>query len=72
MYPGKGTNFFGYDDTRAWKWRDEGDSPMLRHFRVKTFEEYEELFAGASDEIAIGEASPQYLNHSLRIYEPNC
>jgi hypothetical protein len=34
---------------------------LLRHFQVTTFETYEALFAGASTEIAIGEASPQYL-----------
>jgi len=60
MCPVKETNFFGYEDARAWKWTDEGDPPLLRHFRVKTFEAYEAMFAGASDEIAIGEASPLY------------
>ena len=60
MCPVKGTNFFGYEDVRAWKWTDQGDPPLLRHFQATTFEEYEALFAGASDEIAIGEASPQY------------
>ena len=61
MCPEKGTNFFGYEDARAWKWTDEGDPPSLRHFRAKTFEAYEAFFAGASDEIAIGEVSNQYL-----------
>ncbi len=56
----KGTNFFGYEDARAWKWADEGAAPALRHFQAKSFEEYEALFAGVSDEIAIGEVSPQY------------
>ena len=56
----KGSNFFGYEDARVWKWTDEGEPPLLRHFQVKTFEAYEALFAGASDEIAIGEVSPQY------------
>jgi len=60
MCPIKGTNFFGYEDARDWKWTDEGNPPALRHFQAKTFEEYEALFTGASDEIAIGEASPQY------------
>ncbi len=60
MCPVKGTNFFGYEDARAWTWTDEGDPPLLRHFKAKTFEEYEALFAGASNEIAIGEASGQY------------
>jgi hypothetical protein len=61
MCPIKGTNFFGYEDARAWTWTDEGDPPLLRHFQVTTFEAYQALFAGAADEIAIGEASPQYL-----------
>jgi hypothetical protein len=60
MYPDKGTNFFGYQDALNWKWTDEGNPPLLRHFQAKTFEEYEAAFAGATDEIAIGESSPQY------------
>ncbi len=60
MCPEKGTNFFGYEDARAWKWTDEGEPPLLQHFQVKTFEAYEAMFAGATDEIAIGEVSPQY------------
>ena len=60
MCPIKGSNFFGYEDARDWRWTDEGDPPLLRNFQVTTFEAYEALFAGASDEIAIGEASPQY------------
>ncbi|HET7008631.1 MAG TPA: sulfotransferase [Candidatus Binatia bacterium] len=60
MCPEKGTNFFGYEDARAWNWADEGDPPLLQHFQVKTFEAYEAMFAGATNEIAIGEVSPQY------------
>jgi sulfotransferase family protein len=60
MYAEKGTNFFGYEDARDWKWADEGEPPLLRHFRVETFEEYEAAFAGASGQKAIGEVSPQY------------
>jgi hypothetical protein len=60
MCPIKGSNFFGYEDARDWRWTEEGDPPLLRHFQVKTFEAYKALFAGVSDEIAIGEASPQY------------
>ena len=62
MCPVKGTNFFGYQDALDWRWPDEGDPPRLRHFPATTFAEYEALFAGARDEIAIGEASPQYLH----------
>ena len=53
-------NLFDYEDAWAWKWTDEGEPPLLRHFQVQAFEAYESLFAGVSDEIAIGEASPQY------------
>ncbi|MCC9078670.1 sulfotransferase [Litorilinea aerophila] len=60
MCPMKGTNFFGYEDARNWHWTDEGDPPLLRNFPVRTFEAYEAAFAGVTDEIAIGEASPQY------------
>ncbi len=62
MCPVKGTNFFGYEDALDWKWPDEGDPPRLRHFQATTLSEYEALFAGARDEIAIGEASPQYFH----------
>jgi hypothetical protein len=55
MYPEKGTNYFGYEDARDWKWEDEGEPPLLRHFRVQTFEDYEAAFAGASGEHAVGE-----------------
>jgi hypothetical protein len=57
----KGSNFFGYEDARNWRWTDEGKPPALRHFQARTFAEYEALFAGVTNEIAIGEASPQYL-----------
>jgi hypothetical protein len=60
MYPGKGTNYFGYEDARAWKWEDEGEPPLLRNFHVRTFDDFEAAFAGATDEPAIGEVSPQY------------
>jgi hypothetical protein len=60
MCPEKGTNFFGYEDARDWKWHDEGEPPLLRHFHVRTFADYEAAFAGATDELAVGEVSPQY------------
>jgi hypothetical protein len=56
----KGTNFFGYEDARAWKWTDEGAPPSLQHFQARTFQDYEAAFAGVTNEIAIGEVSPQY------------
>jgi hypothetical protein len=60
MYADKATNFFGYEDARDWRWHDEGEPPLLRHFHVRTFAEYEAAFADATDELAIGEVSPQY------------
>jgi len=60
MDPEKGTNYFGYEDARDWQWWDEGEPPRLRHFRAKTFEEYEAAFAGATDGLTVGEVSPQY------------
>lgn len=60
MCPIKGSNYFGYEDACDWKWTDEGDPPLLRNFPVKSLEEYEVLFAGVTNEIAIGEVSPQY------------
>lgn len=72
MCPIKGTNFFGYEDARAWQWKDEGEPPLLQHFQVKTFAAYEAMFAGATDAIAIGEASPQYFRcptAARRIYD---
>ncbi len=68
----KAPNFFGYEDARAWSFNDEGKAPLLQNFPVRTFDEYEALFAGVKDEIAIGEASPQYFrcpNAARRIHE---
>lgn len=72
MYADKGTNFFGYEDARDWKWHDEGEPPLLRHFHVRSFAEYEAAFAGVTDEIAVGEVSPQYFRSptaARRIHE---
>lgn len=60
MCPMKGTNYFGYEDARDWRWTDEGKPPRLQHFHVRSFEAFEAWFSGATDEIAIGEVSPQY------------
>jgi Sulfotransferase family len=60
MCPDKGPNFFGYEDARNWQWHEEGEPPLLRHFKVSTLEEYEALFADVTDERAVGEVSPQY------------
>jgi Sulfotransferase family len=55
----KETNFFAYG-------LDAGGKPIcggpdVRRFGVRTLPEYERLFAGAGDALAIGEASPLYL-----------
>ena len=68
----KATNYFGYEDARDWKWTDEGDPPLLQNFPVRTFEDYKAAFAGATDEIAVGEVSPQYFrcpNAARRIHD---
>lgn len=72
MYADKGTNFFGYEDARAWKWHDEGEPPLLRHFHVRSFAEYEAAFADVTNELAVGEVSPQYFRSptaARRIHE---
>lgn len=62
MSPEKGSNYWGYEDARNWKWseEEEGKAPLLRHFMARTFEEYQALYDGVTNEIAIGESSPQY------------
>jgi hypothetical protein len=59
MSPVKETNFF------AWNLDDQGrlryGDPDVHRFPVKTMEEYEGLFADAGAALAIGEASPLYL-----------
>lgn len=35
----------------------------IKKFSVTTFEEYQQLFAGVTEEIAVGEASPIYFEH---------
>ncbi|HEU4356295.1 MAG TPA: sulfotransferase [Actinomycetota bacterium] len=59
MSPMKETNFFAYglDERGGLLYGD----PDHHHFRVRTWVEYEALFAGARDELAVGEISPIYL-----------
>ncbi|HAG84046.1 MAG TPA: sulfotransferase [Cyanobacteria bacterium UBA12227] len=54
MSPVKETNFLEKD----WSRIEGGKKP-----RIDTFEKYCQLFEGVQDEIAIGEASPNYLFH---------
>ena len=68
----KATNYFGYEDARDWKWKEEGDAPLLQNFPVRTLSEYETIFSKATDKIAVGEVSPQYFrcpNAAQRIHE---
>jgi hypothetical protein len=59
MSPVKETNYFAYGlDARGELLY--GD-PDVHRFPVKSLSEYEQLFAGAGDAAAIGEASPIYL-----------
>lgn len=59
MSPMKETNFFafGLDERGELLYGD----PDHHHFRIRSWAEYEALFAGAGDELAIGEISPIYL-----------
>lgn len=54
MSPVKETNFFAYEG-------DEGDQQDQRRFPIRSFGQYEQLFADAGDAVAIGEASPLYI-----------
>ncbi|MEL6488382.1 MAG: sulfotransferase [Cyanobacteria bacterium J06634_6] len=58
--PRKETNFFGHVFDEP-----DPDAKLTRggRKRILTIEDYEALFDGATDEIAIGEASPDYLFH---------
>lgn len=59
MSPVKETNYF------AFGLGPEGrllyGNPEIHHFPVRSLGEYEQLFAGAGDAVAVGEASPLYL-----------
>lgn len=59
MSPMKETNFFafGLDAQGNHLYGD----PDLHRFPVRSLSEYEELFSGAGDAVAVGEASPIYL-----------
>lgn len=55
----KETNYFAYGRDAQGKLL-YGD-PDIHHFPVTSLSEYERLFAGAGDAVAVGEASPLYL-----------
>ena len=59
MSPLKETNFFAYgvDPEGRLLYGD----PELHRFPIKNLDAYADLFAGAGDEKAVGEASPIYL-----------
>lgn len=59
MSPLKETNYFAYgvDSSGDLLYGD----PELHNFRIRTLEEYRALFEAAGDAIAVGEASPIYL-----------
>ena len=59
MAPVKETNFFafGLDDEGRLLYGD----PELHRFPIRTLEEYEHAFDGAGEALAVGEASPIYL-----------
>lgn len=58
----KETNFFAYEGEDS-KLISESEGENL--FRVKTIEEYQALFAGATNEMALGEVSPRYLESTV-------
>ncbi len=60
MSPVKETNYFACEDAIPGNWTGIGDAPHPRRFRIKTLKDYEALFSGVKEEIAIGEASPVY------------
>lgn len=60
MSPIKETNFFVSESARSEMATGERESLIPARFQVRTVEAYEALFAGVSDEIAVGEASPRY------------
>lgn len=59
MSPVKETNYFAYglDDEGRLLYGD----PDVHRFPVKSLSAYEQLFAGAGEAVAVGEASPIYL-----------
>ena len=59
MSPVKETNYFAYGLDAEGRLL-YGD-PDVHRFPVKSLSEYEKLFAGADDAVAVGEASPIYL-----------
>jgi hypothetical protein len=60
MSPIKETNFFACEEGRTESQTGEMHPPHAPYYRAKTLKEYEALFAGVTNEIAIGEASPRY------------
>jgi sulfotransferase family protein len=59
MSPKKETNFFAYG--RDGQGRLLYGDPEFHQFPVQSLSQYEQLFAGAGDALAVGEASPIYL-----------
>jgi hypothetical protein len=61
MTPDKETNFFAFEGEIP-NFQGPGDE-ALKNFSITNLAEYEKLFSGVTDEIAIGEACPLYLYH---------
>jgi hypothetical protein len=61
MSPVKEPRFFAFDGTRP-DFRGPHDELLRNESTVWRFEDYVALFAGAGDALAVGEASPWYLN----------
>jgi len=58
----KETNFFALEGTKA-DFNGPGDDKYVNRWAVTTFQGYERLFEGVTDQVAIGEASPLYMYH---------
>lgn len=60
MSPVKETNFFAFEG-ETLDFRGPGDQDWISSFSITKIEDYLNLFQGAENKIAIGEASPLYL-----------
>ncbi len=58
----KEANFFALEGTRP-EFKGPGDDHWLNRIAITNLEDYEALFEGVTDQVAIGEASPLYMYH---------
>ena len=65
MSPIKETDFFAWPGENADSWRGPGNPPDPKRFEITTEEAYQALFQNVTNERAIGEASPLYLESPI-------